>query len=164
MTLLFWMGALMLTWIAGLVRLSAGSLAVFVPSVALCAVLLCARRSRPGRYRVTALLCGFCAGLPLEGRFLVPAIVLLLLGALASGTRRLLSAEGPAGMFLLGVAYAFLQGLLLLLFPGAGSVIKLSGGELIGAVGRLVLSGVFFSGGDTFVLRWRRVRHALERP
>jgi hypothetical protein len=164
MMFLFWFGALLCTWVASLLRLSAGNSGWLIPSVALCAVLLCARRSQQaGRYQTAAVLCGLCAGLPLQGSFLAPAIVLLLLGSLAHATRRFLSADGPVGMLLVGSFYAFLQALLLLLFPGAGSALKLSEGELFGAVGGLVMTGVLFAACDIVVSRWRSLRHALER-
>jgi len=164
MILFFWLTALGATWLAMLVRLGTGSAGWMVPSVALCAVLIAARRSQPGRYRTTALLCGLCAGLSLQGLFLAPAIVLLGIGAIAHVTRRFLATEGPIGMLAIGLCYAILEALLLALFPGGRSPFMLSGGEFFGAAGGLILTAVLFAGCDVFVRRWRPLRHALERP
>lgn len=164
MMVLIWIGLAVAVWLAGLVRLGGGPQAWLVPSIALAAVLVCARWAPPARHRATALVTGLVAGIPLQGMFLVPAVVLLLLGALAWNTRRLFPITGPIGLFVLGLMYAFLQTALLHLFPATPPTLKLAGGDWTGAVGGLFLTAALFVLLEVAVGHSRKLRHALQRP
>jgi hypothetical protein len=123
-----------------------------------------ARRCLRAHHLGIAVAAGLAEGLWFHGRFLVPAILLLVLGGVVRIVRRVVPLPTPLHLLVVAIVVGFLYRLGVTIFPATRPGSTLGVEALPWAVGGALATGLVAVAMDRWVVSWSPLRHQFDRP